>query len=1019
MNNGFKASIIVNKEYFDFVKDSCFCNKCNLILNSPVDCGQCRLTYCFDCFKTNNCKNNCKSDKANCSRKLYLILKDLVMKCFYTECNEEFLYIDYIKHIKLTKHRFIKCGNLNCDQTFPEISINTHLKDCAYQQIKCEFCNCEITNINKSIHKLICSFFYKNKHSTQVNVIKENAEKLDKNLSLLLNSTDKEPEFSVLRLLLNQILVFNYYSGSFLQSQNKTFNERKSISFIQDSNTVENTLFNESKHDEFFSQLNEAFSWINKKLDYLCQEGENKSSSRNNKSIIDINSKEEDNAIINRDNFINIISKFEDFINIKFDKINIDETNKLPSTDLIIKEKGLDLVNEFNKIEAMLIEISSSINKEEINEIHKKALPNKSRDSIVSIINKNNKNTDNEKKIDQMEKNILSTIESKYFELSKCLFCKSIKAKFNFSDCLICKNNTCNSCLKECSGCKSINCINCSTCGLNKCSSSLCQLCRCLCFVCSKYFCPVNCMKNCNLCRKKTSLDCIRNCNHCFMDYCSSMCSKTCNICLTVVCNKCFNRGKANFKYCEVCKDCYCETCFEECSQGCSRLICKKCVQRCSVCNVHYCLDCGFKCECGVFICKKCDYSNVRHKNTKINKEKIGAYLLEKELANKKTFDTKSSFSAISAITNKLNEKDNVSNLNKKEIIDIKTQNKYTTFYCSNEITCGKKLCKFCIPKKMQQCENPQCLQAYCLSCCSACKKCSKFFCNLKDCSIECFNCNSYSCRGCSLTCICEEVYFCGKCYSNNEQISHSCNEFLNEKLSFDGHKTRSYISFNIQTSVEIKVLIKEQDKQFAFNYRKTHQNLKNNNNLNDENQENTEENDQSLAKKESSDYLDYLSQFKKFQEGNSYLGFTDNNTFLEDTSGDIDNIWVLKLKTGEVYDNTNGVKQYLSEVNSNIIKIKFILGKLYFIIPSEEEDIKQEINIMPLSAPAFDFNPFLKEKSFKGKAIDYFRTVTFQNTTKKIINDEMKDKEFFIYAENEGLIDKKREYKILSIIKI
>lgn len=65
----------------------------------------------------------------------------------------------------------------------------------------------------------------------------------------------------------------------------------------------------------------------------------------------------------------------------------------------------------------MLIEFSDSKNKEEINVIHKKAWPSKSRDSIASIINSNNKNTENNKKIELVEKNIFYAIETKYFEL--------------------------------------------------------------------------------------------------------------------------------------------------------------------------------------------------------------------------------------------------------------------------------------------------------------------------------------------------------------------------------------------------------------------------------------------------------------------------------------------------------------------------------------------------------------------------------------------------------------------------
>ncbi len=146
------------------------------------------------------------------------------------------------------------------------------------------------------------------------------------------------------------------------------------------------------------------------------------------------------------------------------------------------------------------------------------------------------------------------------------------------------------------------------------------------------------------------------------------------------------------------------------------------------------------------------------------------------------------------------------------------------------------------------------CKDSACKSCQAQCKKCKNYFCN--NCNLNCDNCNEYTCSSCVYKCVCDSLIFCEKCLLDINPIGpHDCVLFMNDSPDFKGLKTRSKIS--LPKNFEAKFFL------------------------------------------------------EKFEGDNLIIGVTDNNSFSEDTLSFVDNVWTLKVKTGQKYSTKKSLEPY------------------------------------------------------------------------------------------------------------
>lgn len=569
---------------------------------------------------------------------------------------------------------------------------------------------------------------------------------------------------------------------------------------------------------------------------------------------------------------------------------------------------------------------------------------------LDSVINNKNLSIIVNNLLNDIPKTIDSLFNKKIqytFELINCKTCGKISSRLNFTLCEICTSNICKECISNCNNCSKLICIICSKCEYSLCKNTLkCKLCRVACESCNGKFCKEGCIKSCSLCKDNTCINCFLICSTCNEGYCKLKCSRECKICNKVTCVKCVNKYQSPFKYCQICKDAFCDGCFDDCITFCNRNICKRCILVCIECKIKVCKDCGFKCECGKFLCKSCD------ENFKI-----------KEIAT---------------VDDEKREQLNKSNKNIKQV---------STCFCG---ICYKKVCFICF-ENFESCSK--CELNQCQSCIGKCSKCSLNICVIGKCSVHCYVCRAVSCYECSIFCVCDEVSFCFKCFITPVQITHECIKFINDKNIFNGIKTRSKLEFSLDKKYEIKLIVEDE-----VNYNNTLINKLDI--VTNEDKENQEKN----------------------QIGNTFIGFTNNSNFLENTVGDIEKICVLKLNTGEVYITNRGTREYIYDYNpkdnekdKKIIYILIDEGKVKYRIDNMNNRgsnlmilFEKERNLYDDIFIAFD----LKKEMFDYEDKGYFSYFGLGNK-----GIDSKDK-FYLYFENEGL-KKERRIKILYIISI
>jgi len=92
---------IINKEYYNGVKNMINCSICLNIIEDPLQCNKCQHFFCFKCIKkTNNCPFRCDDNEYVSSLTCKSLLSELKIKC---KCGKEIKY-DFIK-----KHKNEEC----------------------------------------------------------------------------------------------------------------------------------------------------------------------------------------------------------------------------------------------------------------------------------------------------------------------------------------------------------------------------------------------------------------------------------------------------------------------------------------------------------------------------------------------------------------------------------------------------------------------------------------------------------------------------------------------------------------------------------------------------------------------------------------------------------------------------------------------------------------------------------------------------------------------------------------------
>ena len=228
-----------------------------------------------------------------------------------------------------------------------------------------------------------------------------------------------------------------------------------------------------------------------------------------------------------------------------------------------------------------------------------------------------------------------------------------------------------------------------------------------------------------------------------------------------------------------------------------------------------------------------------------------------------------------------------------KDIIDLANKylidcNQCKAKYCKN---CGNifeenNKCEICKKVCCNDCTNKNgnlkciiCQKKLCLECSSKCINCSNNHC--KVCSKICENCKNSTCIKCYSECACGKEKYCNKCISKNEPIlPHECIYFLNKNSITESKKTRSFkkIPYNINIEAKFSVFINDMsDKSFLL------------------------------------------------------VGLTDNNSFEENCSDEIKNIFAVNANNGDKYCTEKGFEAFLDFENTSSIS---------FILCSEKLDL-------------------------------------------------------------------------------
>jgi len=392
-------------------------------------------------------------------------------------------------------------------------------------------------------------------------------------------------------------------------------------------------------------------------------------------------------------------------------------------------------------------------------------------------------------------------------------------------------------------------------------------------------------LKYCRECKKVDYFFGFTKCDHCKSENCKQ-CVLLCKGCKKLYCKKCISCSKCGSLYCEKCKHkcifCSDESkekyCTENCIKEClycHREICVNCIKTCMNCKNIICSDCSKFCK----VCENCSCSRCE---TASNFKycfycKGGCCKNCMQLCKFCDLEICSKcYSVCKNCKKAICRKCGKDCNNCNEMYCSSCEKTLLTIKCNH---CRKNFCNLC-QQNVKKCK--QCGTTNCKGCCSVCRKCKTSFCN--SCNINCDNCEEYSCSGCLYKCVCDQIVFCEQCVFGTVPIGpHECVLFLNDAPSFAGIKTRSKIPL---------------PKNFEAKF-----------------------------------YLE------RFENSNLLIGVTDNFYFEQDSITYIDNIWTMKVKTGEKYSSEKSLEKLydkgVKEKQCVIVAIKN--NQLYFRIDYDD----------------------------------------------------------------------------------
>ena len=131
--NYIDEDLIINKEYYEHVKEQLCCPICTCLLNDPRMCESCEIAYCRECINTwfqkkTECPNRCKSGKKSSikpiSKSITRVIDGLKLKCKYG-CEVPLLsFNSHSKSCELA-HKQVLCFNCNRIANYSELKIKS------------------------------------------------------------------------------------------------------------------------------------------------------------------------------------------------------------------------------------------------------------------------------------------------------------------------------------------------------------------------------------------------------------------------------------------------------------------------------------------------------------------------------------------------------------------------------------------------------------------------------------------------------------------------------------------------------------------------------------------------------------------------------------------------------------------------------------------------------------------------------------------------------------------------------
>ena len=91
---------IVNKDYYEGIKDVINCKLCGCIFEDPIQCNKCQNLFCEKCIddwtnKKKICPLNCANNKFNSALLCKKLISQIMIQC---KCGEKISYDKYKKH---------------------------------------------------------------------------------------------------------------------------------------------------------------------------------------------------------------------------------------------------------------------------------------------------------------------------------------------------------------------------------------------------------------------------------------------------------------------------------------------------------------------------------------------------------------------------------------------------------------------------------------------------------------------------------------------------------------------------------------------------------------------------------------------------------------------------------------------------------------------------------------------------------------------------------------------------------